>query len=630
MPLAKPIIDIAINDGAFKNFYAMFEKYKSALGEMPAGWKAVGDEMGKTGTVFEQMLAAMMAQKAITEAIAEEEKKQADEAERKRKAEAAAQRSGALHWKDMARTTRTVAGNIFEATTSLLKWVGIGSFITGAGGLWGINRLANDVAGGRRSAAGLGVSYGEQKAFGIDFGSTVDGGAFLTSINQALHSMQDRSALSRAGLGGSLLQGSTADVGVNLLTKLKQIADNTKPAVLADVMRMRGLDQFVSLEDMIRIQKMTQPEFDDYKSHYATDSKDFDLSHETQLEWMKFTQTMDRAGAHIENTFAKSLVELSPQLRHLSESFMTLMDSVAQSPVIKKWITDLATGLEHFATEVGKPEFQRNVEEFVKAVGKMAEVAWRFAKFFIPNDESNIGSRPEDKEPIRVGEPTESFERKKAYQTQQFEDRNNQFVRDVASGAVSLWDKFVNPKAQAKAADGTMTETGSSETKIPSLSPFLLPIKGASNFSDIESRHKLQPGILQALYEVESSSGRDNVSKAGALGPFQFMPKTAKEMGIGDPMDLGQSSEGAGRMLERLMKEFKGDVGKAVAAYNWGAGNVHSVEGAGSGWVDKLPAETKSELARVLSRLATASITRVDIHNNSGANVIAQTAQVAQ
>lgn len=626
MPLAKPIIDIAINDGAFKNFYAMFEKYKSALGEMPAGWKAVGDEMGKTGTMFEQMLAAMMAQKAITEAISEEEKRQADEAERKRKAEAAAQRSGVLHWKDMARTTRDVAGNIFSATTSLLKWAGIGSFLVGAGGLWGISRLAGDVASGRRSSQGLGLSYGEQKSFDINYGSVVDGGAFLGAINNALHSGGDRGGLIRAGLSGSELEGSTADVGNNLLNHLKQIADNTNPAFMVDRMKAQGLDQFVSLEEMMRIRAMTGPEFETYQKNNAFDKKDLDLSRDTQSAWMQFTQQMDRAGEHIENTFAKSLVALAPNLKELSVGFMKLIDAVATSPVIQHWIDELAKGLGSFADTVGTPEFQKKVEDFVKVVGKLVDGAWRFAKFFLPEEE--LGSRPSDSQPVVPTDNVETRSRKERYKYKDVASYDNSAMHDIVEGVTSLWDKFQKPKDIG--ASGETTQTAATKLTTASVSPFLTPIQSASNFTDVERRHKLTPGILQAMYEVESSSGRDSMSPAGAIGPFQFMPKTAKDMGVNNPMDLGQSSEGAGKYLEMLMKEFKGDIAKAVAAYNWGASNVHKAEAAGGSWVDHVPAETKSELARVLSRLAAASTTKITIDNLAGANITTQAAQVAQ
>jgi len=66
------------------------------------------------------------------------------------------------------------------------------------------------------------------------------------------------------------------------------------------------------------------------------------------------------------------------------------------------------------------------------------------------------------------------------------------------------------------------------------------------------------------------------VSPKGATGHFQFMPNTATAYGMteADTYDLNKSSEAAAHMMSDLLKQFKGDEAKAIAAYNWGSGNV--------------------------------------------------------
>jgi len=63
------------------------------------------------------------------------------------------------------------------------------------------------------------------------------------------------------------------------------------------------------------------------------------------------------------------------------------------------------------------------------------------------------------------------------------------------------------------------------------------------------------------------------VSKAGAVGLMQFMPKTAQMYGI-DPTDPAQSADAAGRMYKDLLGHYKGDQRLAAMGYNWGQGNV--------------------------------------------------------
>lgn len=97
------------------------------------------------------------------------------------------------------------------------------------------------------------------------------------------------------------------------------------------------------------------------------------------------------------------------------------------------------------------------------------------------------------------------------------------------------------------------------------------------NFSGIESKYGLPSGTLSALHAIETgNTGKTNqVNKqTGATGGFQFLSGTAKQYGVNDRTDLGQSAEGAGKYMAYLLKLFKGDLEKAVRAYHAGEGNV--------------------------------------------------------
>lgn len=80
-------------------------------------------------------------------------------------------------------------------------------------------------------------------------------------------------------------------------------------------------------------------------------------------------------------------------------------------------------------------------------------------------------------------------------------------------------------------------------------------------------------------------------SKAGAIGIAQFMPGTARDFGI-DPTDPYASLDAAAKMLRRDWDSL-GSWDKAVAAYNWGIGNVqNAVKSLGEKWYSLAPAET--------------------------------------
>ena len=80
--------------------------------------------------------------------------------------------------------------------------------------------------------------------------------------------------------------------------------------------------------------------------------------------------------------------------------------------------------------------------------------------------------------------------------------------------------------------------------------------------------------LLDALKHVESRGNINAVSPAGARGPYQFMPATAKQYGLADPHDEPSARGAAKRYLTDLTNKFGGDTDKALLAYNWGPGNV--------------------------------------------------------
>jgi soluble lytic murein transglycosylase-like protein len=93
-----------------------------------------------------------------------------------------------------------------------------------------------------------------------------------------------------------------------------------------------------------------------------------------------------------------------------------------------------------------------------------------------------------------------------------------------------------------------------------------------------------------------NSNGGVLTSSAGALGVMQLMPATAAGLGV-DPTDTAQNIDGGVRYLSQLLQEFGGDQTLALAAYNWGPGNV-SKYGL-SNW----PAETENYVSSILSSI---------------------------
>ena len=82
------------------------------------------------------------------------------------------------------------------------------------------------------------------------------------------------------------------------------------------------------------------------------------------------------------------------------------------------------------------------------------------------------------------------------------------------------------------------------------------------------ARHFNVPlSFVRALIAEESGWHRCPISKKGAGGIMQLMPRTARMLGVRDPCDLDQNISGGVRYLAHLMTIFHGDLRMVAAAY---------------------------------------------------------------
>lgn len=108
--------------------------------------------------------------------------------------------------------------------------------------------------------------------------------------------------------------------------------------------------------------------------------------------------------------------------------------------------------------------------------------------------------------------------------------------------------------------------------------------------------------LVLAIIWQESAGNPSIESPVGALGLMQLMPATARDLGV-DPLIPSQNIDGGTRHLARLARVFGGDWAAAIAAYNWGEGNLKRKAGwPAGGWTRKLPEETAEYLPHVLER----------------------------
>ena len=87
-------------------------------------------------------------------------------------------------------------------------------------------------------------------------------------------------------------------------------------------------------------------------------------------------------------------------------------------------------------------------------------------------------------------------------------------------------------------------------------------------------QYNVDQELIRAIIQVESGWNTGAVSNKGAQGLMQLMPKTAAMLGVSDPFDPEQNIEGGTKYISDLTDKYKGDVEKALAAYNAGPRRV--------------------------------------------------------
>ena len=92
-------------------------------------------------------------------------------------------------------------------------------------------------------------------------------------------------------------------------------------------------------------------------------------------------------------------------------------------------------------------------------------------------------------------------------------------------------------------------------------------------------KHNVDPRLVQAVISAESNWNPNAVSQKGAVGMMQLMPKTARDMGVGNPLNADENIEGGVKYLRYLLNKFRGNLALALAAYNAGPSLVEKVGG---------------------------------------------------
>lgn len=183
--------------------------------------------------------------------------------------------------------------------------------------------------------------------------------------------------------------------------------------------------------------------------------------------------------------------------------------------------------------------------------------------------------------------------------------RQQQDERDYWESTKNLLSKIADALISPAGAATMQPDTSGYQPNVPlNAQAARLGAKGraflqamAGEFGALEGKYGLPAGLLSSVAATESGGDPFAESKAGAKGLFQFMPGTAKDMGLKgrDVYDPHKSADAAAKYLRWLMDATGGDLEKTLASYNWGLGNVQKKG------MDNLPSETRNYVPKVMA-----------------------------
>lgn len=637
----RSIIEIDVRDQAFKEFAALFEKYREDVETVPNAWAKVDKAVKSTANPFKKI-------GLIVGSTAEQIHKAEGFQEKLR----ISAQGSAKAFHAMGQSAGKLAVGIKDITLNLLRWGSLTSVfasLLGGASLFGLDRLAQAASASRREAQGLGITPGEHEAARLNYSKVADVDFLLTRINEAKWDVTKRSAFNAAGLSNADWEGkNSADLMKQLLPQIKaklEQGDGTKQYADAS-----GLSQFADMETLTRLRAMSKEELAAMEASYESDKRLLSISDQTQRAWQDLDIQLKRAGLQIAQTLVKDLVSLTSPLSKLSNAFAAALDTFLKSPKVGEWIDELADGLQKLASYLTSDDFANDLRSVMDSLdrfgGALIAAGRMLGKVFDFGGERGLKASEYAKlDELRHRDPklakaeewalknpsgkfnwvslsTPQKDLQSALKAAQPDARS--LAESLFPGNVRTFEHpesdSVSPKIEAddeqkhqaflKIADATLAKMklASKDAAAPivptSASAVAAPAVPSEaykgfKFGTLEKQYALPPGLLESVEKRESAGDPKATSPKGAKGPFQFMDAAWQQYGAGGNIrDEAQAATAAAKFYHELLVKYKGDVAKALTAYNWGTGNLDRKG------LENAPSETRAYVAAIMADMA--------------------------
>ncbi|MFT2095683.1 transglycosylase SLT domain-containing protein [Acidiphilium multivorum] len=555
----KSIIDIDVQDEAFKRFLDLFDEFQSKIADLPDEWKKVDAAMGGAGKTFaktsgasDAILAGMAASSAtIVEAIHKATKAQ-------REFEHATRRSHTA-LDGVAKTASKVSHSIFGIGKWMLKWGTLGGGLAGIAGGVGLDDLANSALSRQRSARGIGMTPGQQAAFQTYFGQFGATQGVESGIANARNDVSKRWIFSGLGITSQdLATKSNFALAIEAERRAQQIVKAAPRGEWENIAQARGLTQAGFTMEQLRVLRHTSAASLNRAAAGAAGSVNaLGFTPGVAREWTQFSIALRRAGVEIESSLITGLHRLTPELSAVSQQVSNWIAAFLRGGNFQRIIGNFEDGIKDVAAFVSSPKFKTDLETFgtdIAIVARKVVEALQYLKI-IPGAQISYNAVAK-----AAAVPNQKI---------------------GLLGRAALWEE--NNGFGYNAHDARLAMAGATQ------------------------KYKIPKGMLWRLSGVESSHGENLLgpkTKYGrAEGWMQLLPATASALHVNpwsmNPRRSGNAAMGAAHYL-RILHDHFGSWDKAVAAYNWGPGNLDAdIKAHGRDWLKYAPAQTQHEVAAV-------------------------------
>ncbi len=362
----KEILTIDVQDAAFKKFLDAFKEFNLAVDDMPDKWKSVFEAVGapakSVGHAKKSIDGIAHSAKSVTSSL--------------KHATAGMTKFGHAATK----TARTMKHILGMATRFGAMGLALGG-ISAAGGMFGLDELANTAMRRRMSAKAAGMNVGKMAALKIAMSPVVQNPVSMADqIAAAANSAEGQSYLART-IGPAWKYMSRAQQYFEILNKAQNLMKSAPQGVALNLAKAQGYENFLTQNDLLRLKHTKRSTLLGYESMAYRNEKTLGFSNSTAREWTSLALQLRKFKVLIETDLIRSLSVLAPKIGDLTREFGKWLSSTLTSKNFSRWINDVDDGLGRLAHFLQSKQFQTDVAKFGSAISDVTEaILWAARK----------------------------------------------------------------------------------------------------------------------------------------------------------------------------------------------------------------------------------------------------------